>query len=54
MMRRQPAEPVGFDLQRTIESRAHILERDSRGQIDNLLSVEMALQFVEDVVGHVD
>jgi hypothetical protein len=32
-MRREPAEALGFDPKRTIESRAHILERDSRCQI---------------------
>ena len=53
-MRRESTETVALDLQRTIESRAHILERDSRSQIDNLLSVEMALEFVEDLVGHVN
>jgi hypothetical protein len=53
MMRRQPAETVALDLQRTIESRAHILERDSRGQVDDLLRVKMALEFLEDLVGNV-
>ena len=53
-MRRQPAETVALDLQRTIESRAHILERDSRGQVDDLLRIEMALEFLEDLVGNVD
>jgi len=53
-MRRQHAKPVRLDLQRTIESRAHILERYSRSQIDNLLSVEVALELVEDLVGHVN
>lgn len=54
VMRRQSAEPVAFDLQRTIESRAHIFERDGRGQIDDLLGVEVAPQFLEDLVGNVD
>jgi hypothetical protein len=54
MMRGQPAETVALDLQRTIESRAHILERDSRRQIHDLLGVEMAFEFVEDVVGNVN
>ena len=54
VMRGQSAKPVALDLQRTIESRAHILERDSRGQIDDLLSIEMALEFLEDLVGNVD
>ena len=54
VMRRKSTETVALDLQRTIESRAHILERDRRSQIDNLLSVEMALEFVEDFVGHVN
>ena len=53
-MRRQPAEAVALDLQRSIESRPHVLQRDRRGQIDNLLGVEMALQFVEDLVGNID
>jgi hypothetical protein len=54
MMRGQHAETVALDLQRTIESRAHVLERDSRRQIDDLLGVEMALEFVEDIVGNID
>ena len=54
MMRRQPAYPVAFDLQRTIESRAHVFERDSRSQIDDLLGVEMALQLLENMVGNID
>ena len=54
VMRRQPAYPVAFDLQRAIESRAHILHRHSRSQIDDLLGVEMALQFLEDLIGNVD
>ena len=53
-MRGQSAETVALDLQRTIESRAHIFERDSRSQIDDLLGVEMALEFLEDLVGNVD
>jgi hypothetical protein len=43
MVRWQPANPVAFDLKRTIESRAHILHRYGRGQIDDLLGVEVAL-----------
>jgi hypothetical protein len=54
MMRRQSAEAITLDLQRTIESRAHILERNSRGQVDDLLRIEMALEFLEDLVGNVD
>src|SRR5271157_4250580 len=54
VMRGQSAETVGFNLKRTIESRAHVLERDSRGQIDDLLGVEVAVEFVEDFVGNVD
>jgi uncharacterized protein YjhX (UPF0386 family) len=50
----QSAETVALDLKRTIESRAHILERDSRGQVDDLLCIEMALEFLEDLVGNVD
>jgi hypothetical protein len=53
-MRRQSAETVALDLQRTIESRAHILERDSRGQVDDLFRIEMALELLEDLVGHID
>ena len=53
-MRRQPAKAVALDLQRTIESRAHILERDSSSQIDDLLRIEMPLEFLEDIVGNVD
>ena len=53
-MRREPAEAVAFDLQRTIESRAHVLERDSRGQIDDLLRIEMPFEFLEDFVGNVN
>jgi hypothetical protein len=54
VMRRQPAEAVTLYLQCTIESRAHILERDGRRQIDNLLGVEMALEFLEHIVGNVN
>ena len=43
VMRRQPAYPVAFDLQRTVESRPHVLECDGRSQIDDLLGVEVAL-----------
>jgi hypothetical protein len=43
MMRWQPANPVAFDLKRTIESRAHILHRYGRCEIDDLLGVEVAL-----------
>jgi len=53
-MRRQTAEAIALDLQRTIESRAHILERDSRGQVYDLLSIEIALEFLEDIVGNID
>jgi uncharacterized protein YjhX (UPF0386 family) len=53
MMRRQSAEAIAFDLQRTIESSAHILERDSRSQVHDLLRAEMALEFLEDLVGNV-
>ena len=53
MMRRQSAKAIALDLQRTIESRAHILERDSRGQVDDLLRIEMALEVLEDLVGNV-
>jgi len=54
MMRRQAAYPVALDLQGAIESRAHILHRDSRGQIDDLLGVEVAPQFLEHLVGNID
>ena len=54
MMRWQPAEAVGFNLQRTIESRAHILERDGRGQVDDLLRIEMPLEFLEHVIRNID
>ena len=54
MVRRQAAYPVAFDLQCAIESRAHILHRDRRGQIDDLPRVEMAPQFIEDLVGNID
>jgi hypothetical protein len=53
-MRRQPAEAVALDLQRTIESRAHIFERDSRGQVNDLLRVKMPLHFLEDIIGNID
>jgi len=53
-MCRQPAKAVAFDLQRTIEARAHVLERDCRGQIDDLLCIEMPFEFLEDVVGNVN
>jgi hypothetical protein len=54
MVRWQPADPVAFDLQRTIESRAHILHRYGRGQIDDLLGVEVALELFENFIGNVD
>ena len=50
----EPAETIALDLKRAIESRPHILERDSRGQIDDLLCIEMPLEFVEDLVGNID
>lgn len=53
MVRGQHAQPVGFHLERTIETRAHIFERDYRSQIDDLLGVEMAFEVLEDVIGHV-
>jgi len=53
-MRRQPAETIALDLKRAIESRPHILERDSCGQIDDLLGIEMPLEFLEDFVGNID
>jgi hypothetical protein len=52
-MRRQSAKAVALDLQRTIESRAHIFERDSRRQINDLLCIEMPLHFLEDIVGNI-
>jgi hypothetical protein len=54
MIRRQSAKAVAFDLQGTIEARAHVLERDSRGQIDDLLRIEVPLELVEDIVGNVN
>ncbi|MDB5107741.1 MAG: hypothetical protein JWM69_682 [Candidatus Binatus sp.] len=54
MMRWEHAQAVGLDLQRSIESRAHIFHRDQRGQIDNLLGIEIALQLFEHVVGDID
>ena len=54
MMCGQAAKAVAFDLQGTIKSRAHVLERDSRGEIDDLLGIEMPLEVLEDVVGNVD
>jgi len=53
-MRRQPTKTVALDLQRTIESSPHILERDSRRQVDDLLRIEMALEFLEDIIGNID
>ena len=53
-MRRQSTEAIALDLQRTIEASAHILQRDSRGQVDDLHRIEMALEFLEDLVGNVD
>ena len=52
-MRRQPADAVAFDLQRTIESRAHILHCHGRGQIDDLLAIEVSLELFENLVGNV-
>ncbi|MGH7842776.1 MAG: hypothetical protein ACREQD_03755 [Candidatus Binataceae bacterium] len=54
MMRGQRAESVGFDLKGAIESCAHVLERDRRRQIDDLLAVEVALDFREDLIGNLD
>ena len=54
MIRRQSAKAVAFDLQGTIEARAHVLERDSCGQIDDLLRIEMPRELVEDIVGNVN
>ena len=54
VMCRETAKAVAFDLQGTIKSRAHVLERDSRGQIDDLLCIEMALEVLEDVVWNVN
>ena len=53
-MCRESTETVALDLQRTIESSAHILERDSRGQVDDLLRIKMALEVLEDFVGNID
>jgi hypothetical protein len=52
-MRRESAETVALNLKGTIESRAHILERYGRGQVDDLLGVEMALELFEDLVRNV-
>ena len=54
MMCGQAAQAVAFDLQCAIESRPHVLERDGRSQIDDLLRVEVARQFLENVVRHID
>jgi len=54
MMCWQSAKVIAFNLQRAIEARAHVLERDSRGQIDDLLRIEMPFELVEDVVGDVN
>jgi hypothetical protein len=50
----ESAKAVAFYLQGTIEARAHVLKRDSRGQIDDLLRIEMPLEFLEDIVGNVN
>ncbi|MDO8433549.1 MAG: hypothetical protein Q7S58_14180 [Candidatus Binatus sp.] len=49
----QVAEAVAFDLQRAIEPRPHIFHRDGRRQIDDLLCIEVALQFLEHLIGNV-
>ena len=54
MIRGQSAKVVALNLQRTIEARAHVLERDSRGQIHDLLCIEMPFEVLEDVVGNVN
>jgi hypothetical protein len=54
MIHRQPAKTVALDLKRTIESRTHILERDGRGQVHDLLRIEMTLEFLENIVGNID
>ena len=50
----QLAEAVAFDQKRPIESRAHVLECNLGRQIDDLLRVEVALEFLEDLVGNID
>lgn len=54
VMSGQPAETAALYLKRTTKARAHVFERDGRSQIDDLLGVEVALEFVEDLVGNVD
>ena len=50
----QSAKVIAFNLQRAIESRAHVLECDSCSQIDDLLRIEMPFELVEDFVGNVN
>src|SRR5258707_13893986 len=54
MIHRQPAKAVALDLQRTVESRAHILERYGRGQVHDLLRIKMALEVLKNIVGNID
>jgi hypothetical protein len=54
MVGRQAAKVAALTLQRTAESRAHVLERDNRGQIDDLLGIEVPLEFLENIVGNVN
>ena len=54
MVRRQSTEAIALDLKRTIESCAHVFQRDRRRQVNDLLRIEMALEVLEDFVGNVD
>ncbi|MGO9606121.1 MAG: hypothetical protein ACLQAT_22475 [Candidatus Binataceae bacterium] len=53
MVRRQRAQAVALDLQRTVEARAEILQRDRRRQLDDLLRAEQRAYLFEDLVGDI-
>jgi hypothetical protein len=46
MVRRERAQSVTRDFEGAIESRAEILERDCRRQLDDLFRIEEALDFL--------
>src|SRR5215469_9704547 len=54
MVRGQLAESIGRYLQRAIEPRTKILERDGCGQLDERGFVEIATQLFEHLIGHFD
>jgi hypothetical protein len=51
MIRRQSAEIVAFNLERAVEARTEILERNGRSEFHHLLIGEMLAEFSEDRIG---